>query len=216
MGDMISPPTRGQLEKYMVNRVGDVEVTTNPLFDSATYAGAAGQTELSFFTSTAGKTAEDTNMKADGQLPNPQTFLINSVSVLIVPTGSIVNGALTSATANQAISDIYDFYTHGVLQLTIGEKIYVNEGPLMAFPYPWYFEGFAAAADASTAAASQLTQIAHMAARGPQHAVMPMYLPSSQNFDVKLRWPDGARALPSGADAKVFVRLGGYNLRLSQ
>lgn len=219
------PPNLEAVQKFNVNRVGQVEAIWYPLYDYQAYA-AAGQAKLTFFAlpqgqgvtshpgSAGAKTEADTNMTAGGQLPSPQKFFCIGVSVDFWP-GNAVNAGSALANAGRNWQDVWSVSRSGYLKMKIGSKDYVTDGPIGKFPSDTRLAGAAALADSTTAAAAQMTQVDYATLAGSPYEITPFWIPSSQNFAVELAWPN-AMALPSGVAGRIGVRLLGYMYRLSQ
>lgn len=220
-------PSYDQLAAYNVNRDG-WEAIKQSLYDSQAYA-AAGTTQLNFFQLPVGqgtgfggaaKTLSDTNMQAPGAMPANQEFLIQSVEVVFFPTTPTVAADMPSAfgapAVDHLVNDTYIFYRAGNVNLVIGSKSYLQEGPLLRFPPKAYFELHGAASDASTAAGSQNTRIKYATARGRPYQLTPASLRvvSNQNFNLSLNWPEGVQAITN--PGRIFVILDGILYRRSQ
>ena len=205
------------LSNYNVNRRDEGEGFWQPLYDYQTYA-LAGQTSLRFFAiprGQGGKTLADTNMSSAGVLPTPIQELVTGIQIVLYPG---INPGRTGDFANTGDywNDIKAVAESGFLEFTIGSKVYCTDAPLNAFPPAFRLSGAAALADATTAAAALHSQIDYASFAGPTYAINPgIRLISNQNFDVTLSWPT-AVALPSGVDARIGVRLLGWQYRLSQ
>lgn len=218
-------PTMSQLTRYDVNRRDEFEVVREPLYDILTYA-AAGQTTLTFFQNPigqGGKTIEDTNMELAGSLPQPKNFLIETIEVYFFPGDLPVTEESDLATAllgPDFSNDVYTAYKLGSLDLFIGSKSYVNQGPLMRFPPRTRLDtqfGFmgqmkqAIAADETTSVSGD-----YASATGRPFILAPrIRLISQQNFSVKLTW-SAVQALPSTVAARMGVVLDGLLYRESQ
>jgi len=220
-------PSYDSLSAYNVNRDG-WEAIKQSLYDSQAYA-AAGAVSLSFFQLPVGqgtgfggaaKTYSDTNILSPGQMPANQEFLIQSVEVSFFPTTPTVAAQMPAAFGAQAIAqivnDAYIFYRAGNLNLIIGSKSYLQEGPLLRFPPKAYFEVHAALADISSTAANLQSRIAFATARGRPYNTQPanLRLVSNQNFNCQLSWPEGLQAITT--PARIFVILDGILYRRSQ
>ncbi len=223
-------PSYADLAQYNVNRDG-WEAIRQSLYDSQAYA-AAGTTQLTFFALPQGqgtgvggsaKTFSDTNMLAAGQMPANQEFLIQSVEVLFFPTVPRVTADLPASFGAQAVdnlvNDVFKFYSEGNLNLVIGSKPYLQEGPLLRFPPKAYFELHAAIADIApngAGTANMQSKIAWMSARGRPYMLQPanLRLVSNQNFSVTLNWPEGVQTIVN--PGRVFVILDGVLYRRSQ
>lgn len=213
--------------QYAVN-VAKYEMLNQSLYDSAQY-NTAGQNQLTFFQvplgagagviSGAGKSLEDTNMQAAGMMPNMQAFIVTSVEVEFQPDIAFAAAGMPAVYGAGAVAasvnDAWKFRATGYLVFTIGQKPYLQEGPMMKFPASNDLEVDAAAADATTAAASSQTRIAYAKAVGPAYLLDPnnLLLIPMQNFVVTLNW---ATVETVAANARVFVRLMGQLLRAAQ
>lgn len=211
-GKVLNP---SQLKAYSVNRAGQEEGITQPLYDYQTYPNA-GATSLTFFqipNGQSGKTLADTNMEQAGTLPAPKKFLIQAIEIAFFPGSSpSVNGA---AAASEQWNDTYAVFKSGHFQLFIGSKPYLDEAPLGVFPPGWRLAGAAALSDSTTAGADQQTRIGYAGFSGRPYQITPIMLPTQQNFKVTITWPS-AVSLPSGVDGRIGVRLLGALYRLSQ
>jgi len=204
------------------------EITTQSLFDSAVYP-ATGVASLAFFSAPVGqgtgfgggsKSFSDTNMQLAGQLPNGQMFICTSVEIDFQPTTPTVAADMPAAYGAGAvaaqINDAYIFWRSGNLSFQVLAKIYLQEAPLMMFPPTADLGGFAGFSDASTAAAGQNSRVAFANSEGPTYLLTPnnILITSNQNFKVTLSWPEGLQALTN--PARVFTRLNGMQMRLTQ
>lgn len=214
------PPSLDALAQYNVNRPGQIESVWQPLYDYQTYA-AAGQTSLSFFQVPIGglvgstpRTLADTNMRSAGQLPAPQQFLVVNVQVQLLPGFTV--SSLGAAAATSFAQDAYTILKNGVLRFRVGSKDYLEHSPLLDFPPSSHLEGFAAVADATTAAAALCSQISYAQSSGSLWAVAPIRLIANQNFSVTMEWPSAIAVPSTNATTKIGVKLGGYLYRNSQ
>lgn len=221
-------PSYDALSAYNVNRDG-WEAIKQSIYDSQAYA-AAGATSLSFFQLPVGqgtgfggaaKTFSDTNILSPGSMPANQEFLIQSVEVNFFPSTPTVAAQMPAAFGAQAIAqivnDAFIFYRAGNLNLIIGSKSYLQEGPLLRFPPKAYFEVTSAAlSDVTTAGAALQSRIAYATARGRPYMLQPanLRLVSNQNFNCQLSWPEGLQAITN--PGRIFVILDGILYRRSQ
>jgi hypothetical protein len=199
------PPNIAALKGYNVNRVGNVEVIWQPLYEYQTYA-AAGQSQLTFFQNTVGSVAgglSTTNVRAAGQFPRPQEFLVTGIQV-VFEVGAAVAGAAAIPTN---VQDAFDVANAGNLELFIGSKSYLNDAPLGVFPQQF---GLSIASDQGTGAFG--TNYARPV--GKYYAITPVKIPANQNFNVSLNWPEGV--VTTSTVATIGVRLDGFLYRLSQ
>ena len=191
-------PSSNALNQFSVNASGEMDVIYQPLYDYATYL-AAGQTSLNFFQNPIGqlgKTREDTNMESAGQLPAPQKFVVEAISIDFFP------GAVTSA-GNTNWEDAYTVFQSGYLDFVVGSKSRLQQAPLGAFPPPYRLGG-----SSGSAAAVDYSSFA-----GQMFNIIPVTLPANQNFSVSLNWAVG---LPISVDARIGVKLHGNLYRSVQ
>lgn len=209
--DMMDPT------KFAVNVQGMSEAITQPLYSYQSYPAAGSAQPLQFFQSVpvGAVTQEDTNMQLAGQLPAPQSFLIQGIGVdYLWGTASVRFGAQSG---NTPLNDFYAIAKRGFLSLQIGSKVYLNMTSLLSLPVRSHVNGAIATADASTAAASEQTMGSIAFADGPTFAMRPLLIPTSQNFQVTIAYPAGAAAVPSAdASARIGVWLYGTLYRPAQ
>ncbi len=89
----------------------------------------------------------------------------------------------------------------------------------MNFPPTADLAGFAAVADIAPNGAgtgSMQSRIAYANSSGPTYLLTPnnILITSNQNFKISLNWPEGLQAITN--PARVFVRLNGMQMRLTQ
>jgi hypothetical protein len=210
----LSAPSPAALEEYRVNQADQREIVYAPLYDKATYA-QAGQTSLTLFVNPVGqssKTLADTNMTLAGQLPAPQSFLVTSIHVELLPPALPGRAAAAATAIATNINDIQEVMQSGWLELTIGTKVYTQEGPLGVFPPTYRLDGLAALAAAGEVA-DKMNIIDYGQVVGEYYEVLPYAIPQSQNFKVTLNWP---AVVAITAATPIFVRLGGFLYRSVQ
>lgn len=219
-------PSYADAQRYRINRPGEQEVIRQSLYDTLTY-DAAGHTSLQFFQTPkgqSGKTIADTNMEQAGTLPNPKSFLIESIELYWLSGDDPVvinNSATVDAVAPTFQNDSWTIYKSGSLDLFIGSKSYLQEAPIGRFPPKTRLDtSFGAAiAIAQAAAADDAAQVTGNYASwgGRPYFLKPasVLIPPTQNFSVTLTWPS-AVALASANDARIQCVLEGYLYRLSQ
>lgn len=199
------PPSIAALKNYDVNRAGQFEVIWQPLYDYTAY-DTLGHTQLTFFQTTVGGAAaglSSTNMRAQGQLPKPQEFLVTGIQVTFEVGAAIAQAAAATATNWQ---DVFDVMNSGNLQFLIGSKSYLNDAPLGVFP-----QQFGIGGEGATGAT---TAMDYARSVGKYYSITPIKLPANQNFEVSLNWPEGAVTVTT--DGVIGVRLEGFLYRLSQ
>ncbi len=217
-----------------------LELIEMPLYHYQVYP-TAGLTQLKFFgqgigggtTSASPGNAgnalalSDTNLQGPGgQLPSPQMFYVTGIQVVVDPGSSAATtttfaiqnptgfNAVAAATVQAGEADVNAILTGGALQLNISNKPYYQDAPLYMMPPSAYIHLEAAIASNSATTAEVLKAKAQ--ARGVLRKLNPgIGIATSQNFDVTLFWPV-AVATPSGFNARVGVRLDGFQIRASQ
>jgi hypothetical protein len=215
----INIPTTDMLDpaSYAVNVNNVMEAITQPLYSYQPYPAAGTVQPLVFFQSqpVGTITAEDTNMQLAGQLPAPQSFLIQGIGIDYLPGTAAARFGAESALGQ--LPDFYAIMRRGVIVLTIGSKNYLQEGPLMQLPPRAHINGVAAVADATTPAAALQTFVSVGFSDGPVFNPRPLLIPPSQNFQVSLAWPAGAIPIPSAdAAARIGIQLYGTLYRPAQ
>jgi len=199
------PLGKQALKSYSVNSETAIEEIQWSLYDFEAYANA-GQSVLTFFQSPVGangKTLEDTNMDTAGQIPKGMNMLVEALAVEFFP-----GVASASATLSDLADDVREVYEGGFLDFKVGSKKYKTEGPLGVYPPQW---GVDVRATTGLAAGN----VTSARCIGDIHTIIPVRLTSNQNFSVSLNWPT-PRALPSGVDGRIGVRLIGRMFRNSQ
>lgn len=214
------------IAQFNVINWNDWEITNQSLYDSAVYL-AAGQPSLTFFQTPIGagvgfgggaKTLSDTNMQLAGQLPNGMMWIVTSIEINFQPTTPTVVADMPAAVAAASavpnlVNDSYIFWRSGNLVFNVLSKNYLAEAPLMSFPPTADLAGFAAAASGTTV--DQLV-VNYANSSGPTYLLTPnnILITSNQNFKITLAWPEGLQAITN--PARVFVRLNGMQMRLTQ
>lgn len=215
-------------DQFAVN-TDKYEAITQSLYDSGAYP-TTGIAQLTFFQlpvgsgtgviSAAAKTPEDTNMQGGGAMPNMQAYVVTSVELDVQPAVPAFSAATLPAVFGaqavlSAINDVWKIRATGYLNLNIGQKSYLLEGPLMKFPASNDLEIDAAAADVSTAGASFQTRIGYAKSVGPAYILAPnnLLLIPMQNFNATLNWATLSTVTTA---ARIFVRFMGQLIRAAQ
>lgn len=235
------PSLQDAASMYAVNRPGAFEGVRQSLYDFLIYP-TAGATQFTFFalprgqgqsshTGNAGATKGlwDTNMDAAGQLPNPKSFLAESIEIIVEP-GSVstaatftaqsvyafiaVPVALTVPISAGALNDKNILRQVGYLEFFIGSKAYLDEAPIGRFPPKTAFKIDSSLATNSATTGTAAISQGNWAGR-PYYLNPPVFLAPTQNFTVTLNFPV-AVATPSGFNARVGIILDGFLYRQSQ
>lgn len=213
MGDQMrkAPAFVNLARNYGVNVNNVVEAIRQPLYDTVAYA-AAGQTNLTFFATPigqGGKTKVNTNMTNASTLPAPQNFLVTSIHLQFTPGASLTPASqAASLEGASVIEDTYVFGTGGLLELQVGSKVQLQDGPLSAFPPRSLME-----VNLATTVAANSPGYGQW--KGMVYDITPILIPWGQNFSVTLNW-NTAVALPSTVAGTVQCVLDGYLYRLAQ
>lgn len=207
-------PRLGQLAQYNVNRPDMVEAVWAPFYHYQAYP-AAGTTSLTFFQTPvgqAGTTLADTNMRAAGQIPRPQEFLVVGIQVYFHPVNAIytTGAAAVASTASNWNNTNLVLESQNWLNFHIGSKDYITDGPITKFPPQFGLTGVSGMA---TTAATTNNNVDYARSQGRYYAITPLKIPASQNFDVTINW-ETVQAATDGA--RIGVILDGYLYRLSQ
>ena len=231
------------IEDFAANAVGingKIELIWQPLYDFQIYP-TAGITALPFFTVPQGggfssaaiaaaspKTAIDSNLTQAGILPAPQSFWVDGIEVLIEPGGVATANlwaptvptiflAAGAAASNVIATDFEKIATSGLLQFSIMQKIYYQEGPLHRFPQRSSMRMDNALASTSATSGSLSTTFCRT--EGGAVRFDPGYgIATTANFAVNLTWPAlvTTSAPGSGFNARIGVFLNGWLFRAAQ
>jgi len=234
-------PLASQAANYDVNRIGEVEGVRQTLYDFQLYP-LLGSLALNFFANPIGqgvttspgavvgstKTITDTNMELAGQLPNPKSFLVESIEILTFPGNSGAANTFTQQPPYDfvavptdllplsagGVNDVWNINNTGHLQFYIGSKSYLDETPLHRFP-PKSFVGVDGAVASNSATTAALAIAAARSMGRPYFLDPPIFLRATQNFRITLDWPALVPTI-STLNARIGVILDGYLYRNSQ
>lgn len=187
-----------QRKRNMVRDPSMVGAIWQPLYDFQTKTAAA-TAQQSFFQTPIGqsnKTISDTNMISAGQLPLGNRFSITGIQVDLFPLMDITGAALS-----EWVNDIQAFYHSGALQLTIGNKDFATQAPLIKFPPVNRLE-------VQTSSGTTAVNSTYAVAAGREYATNEMYVQSNESFSVTL-----SNLSAISADARVGVTLNGWLYR---
>jgi hypothetical protein len=220
------PPTSQNLlsHRAVVQNVNDA--IWSPLYDYQTYA-AAGQLSLQFFSTPVGqgatshpggagvKTLADTNLTNAGMLPKGNALYCVGLEIVYFPTTLPARGGIAAAAVGHFVNDVYVISRSGWAQFRVQNRDIALDAPLMTMPGSFRLGGFAAVADATTAAASLASEITYAQPQGAVYEINPVTLESNQAFSVTLNWPN-VIATTSTATVRIGVRLLGNLIRKAQ
>jgi hypothetical protein len=202
------------LQAYTPDRPSSVEAIWQPQYDFQSYS-TGGVTQQVFFqlpVGQGGKTLADTNMKLGGQFPSPTGFLITAVMVVYLPNfAGDPSTTAAAATVATNLNDVTRMANRGYLTITIGSKDYLTDGPLGKFPPNFGVGGVSSLAGTYAAGTQVLNDYARSVGR--YYEITPLYIPTSQNFNVSLNWPTAVTVAVTG---RIGVILDGFYYRNSQ
>ena len=162
-----------------------LEVVPSMLYDTLTYTDNS-TTRLRFFQQT-NVALDISNMKSAGQLTNPESFLIQNLSIYFRTSVATDDSGAAGAFPSQ-FNNIVLLANTGIATLTIGNKNY-GPWPIWRLPAATFAKGALAVAGAEAA------NLAHDYAQldGPLYGLLPNLMISPlQAFVLELSWPSGA------------------------
>jgi hypothetical protein len=221
-----SIPEPGFFARYGIN-VEDVDdISWYPITDHLAYPAAGVQT-LNFFANGVGqgvtsalnaigpKNFADTNLENQGSLPFPERALVVAIGISIFPGVLPAAGPVAPGTTGQFVNDVYQIGRTGFLFWKVGQKTITIDGPLQKFGNAEGIDVSAALSDSTTAAADALAQVNYARLAGDAYPIVPVALPSNQNFPLSLNWP-ALVPTPSTTIARIGVTLYSYRIRKAQ
>lgn len=207
----INLPTNDLMKKFAVNLPGAVEAIWQPLYDYQTYP-TTGALSFTFFqdpVGSGGKTKSDTNMQASGQVPKGQTFVATAIQVELYLDNAEI---YVAADQDRFLREYYKILsTKANLQLEIGSKPYLIQGPLAKFPPAQRVNGSVAVSTGTGVAATEGMSFGQ--GTGQTFQIIPLTLTSNQNFSVTVNF-DALQTIST--EARFGVTLQGYLFRNAQ
>lgn len=181
MADLNNPIPQ-EWTSYVTQSPIALEVVPHMLYDTASYTSAT-TVDLAFFT-TARATEDLSDLKSPTILPNPQSFLIQNISIYF---RTIPNLAATAAASE--VNDMILLANTGIFKLTIGQKLYG--------PYPmWRLPASTFVKFSPTGTFTAPIVDAYGQLDGPLYPLLPnLMIAPLQNFEAHLLWPAGAITL---------------------
>lgn len=187
-------------------------------YDTLTYV-AAGQQSLRFFQNPLGsvvgsttKTKEHTNFRGVGQLPAGYKFVVEELQLMFRPGTTVPVGKFGADVDVFFVKDVYAFGRDGVLEFGVGDKFFVQEGPLGRFP-PDTRLGVAGFCGVGGEVADVQTLVNYAQWEGRPFRLANVELRENQVFSIEALWPNGIKALPSTVDGEVKCFLRGVITR---
>lgn len=169
-----------------------------------TYA-QAGQANLTFFTAAPGSLKQDKyNMLAAGALPAGFSFVLQEIMVDFKP--GALPGTFGAQDSGDYINDALKVGNTGRLAFRVGDKIFNQGAPLKRYPMDVRMDGFAAAADTTTAGADKQTLINYATWVGRTNRVADLLIGPSQNFQCDLFWDTAVQSVSVAGEIGVILR----------
>ncbi len=234
-------PDMADFVNNQVGIQGKLEVIRQPLVDRILYPTAGIVGDMTFFATPQGagqstesgtaagttKSAADTNMTQNGQLPAPQAFWVDGLEFSVNP-GSVATAntyvtqlptlfnATAAAAVQSGINDQNIILNSGAVSFSIGQKDYFNLSPLDQFPAAAYKRLDASLSIAGTNAQPAAYGAEFMYIGGEPRFFEPGFgIPTGMNFAVKVRWA-ALQATGSGFNARIQCQLKGWLFRAAQ
>lgn len=219
--------SQDDLARYRSYVPGVDDVVWAPLYDYQTYP-AAGQLAFNFFNQQKGtgttsafggagpRTNLDTNMQLSGQLGAGNQFLVMGIEVEYWPSSDpslATAAAATQAQLSQMTNDVYEVLRNGVLNFSVQNRPYVEDGPLMKFPTQTFLTGWASTTNGANATAAATIQYA--SGSGMSYNIVPVLLVQNQAFQCTVVFP-ALIPTPSTATGRIGVRFNGKLIRNAQ
>lgn len=164
--------------------------------------------QLPFFT-VAPANIEVGNMELAGQLSSPQAFFIRAIRIRIDMRPESTTAAATGNVQTGALDDMIQLLEHGVLQLSIGRKVY-GLWPCWCLPAGGGLVPFMQTGDIDV-----VIDIANNGVADPRAVyslTKPLFIPPQMNFRVDIFWPNGPYTLVAG-NPNICVMLDGDMVR---
>lgn len=199
-GSNINGPIPDEWRSYVTQSNVGLEVVPHILYDTQTYTDNV-TTILEFFSSIPANESIS-NVNPPRVLPNPNSFLIQCISVHIPIQLTVTDEGAAAAALPTPGNDVNLLITSGILKLTIGSKPY-GPWPLFRLPVSTGFK-FSGISSAGAEAANLVTDFGMT--EGPLYSLIPnLLIAPLQQFSVTLSWPAGAVDLLANRSIKVLL-----------
>jgi hypothetical protein len=196
--------------QYDTQYKGQKEIITQPLWDTVVYTSAA-TTALTFFNAVRA-TLDLGNMDLAGQLAAPKAFLIRAIRFYVKTFPWSAARAAAGSVTTGVYDDVQQLLNTGVLQLSVGSKLYVQTPlwmiPAGAGPAGWM------GLDGNTADPGITVSYAQNGLPQVDNAFVlsrPMLLAPQINFRIDITWP--AALTLAGGSPPLTVILDGDLIR---
>lgn len=222
-----SIPDADFFAKYGVNVTDVDDISWYPVTDHLAYP-AAGILTLNFFANGVGqgatsalnagagaKSFADTNLENNGSMPAPERALIVAIGIQVTP--GVLPGVVgvDEALGAHYLNDVHQIGRSGYLFWKVGQKQILIDAPLNKFGNGDNEGLYVAPALATATAADLFNGISYAKFCGSAYGIVPVAIPSNQNFPLSLNWP-ALVPTPSTAIARIGVTLYGYRIRKAQ
>lgn len=199
---------------------GRLEVIRWTWYAFRAYA-VAGQTQLTFFQQNQASATNglgDTNLQVPGQMSGGEAMIIRNVRVVPIPSSLdafVISGPAVS------LQQWYNVLQNNCwLELKVGDKLYIQAGPLTLFPAG---QGLGTFATANSAPGSVLgavgptniglVQNGHPSNMGLWEMDPPIYVPATRTLNVTANWVAAQAVTTAG---RLGIMLDGWRVRLVQ
>lgn len=202
-----------EFQQYDTQYKGQKERICYSLYDTVMYVSAAS-VQLFLF-NIVRATLDLSNMEQAGSLPAPKAFFMRAVRFYVKQEPQSSARAAAGAVQVGAISNIKLLTNTGVLQLTIGSKLYMQT-PLWKIPSGGgAFGGLASDGDVADPGEVQDWAVCgYPHVRNALTLAVPIFLGPGVNFRVELTWP--AAVALAGGNTPISVVFDGDLVRQVQ
>jgi hypothetical protein len=202
-----------EYNKYDTQFQGQKEAIGWTWWDVNNYATAATNA-LAFFT-TMKATLNLSNMQNAGQLASPQAFFLRAIRVKFYAQPFAIGAAIAPLIQPSLMNDLINLTQGGVLQLTVGQKIY-GQWPLWMLPAGGGVLDMGMTVSVAALAADTVIDYADNGVQDPRAVyslTKPLFIAPQINFRCDLLWPAGAVALATTSPLPIWVGLDGDLIR---
>lgn len=184
-------PIPENFSTYVTRVGGGLELIPAPLYDTQTYTSATTRTLTYFSLGVQNGRYDVTNMPTGGQLPNPQSFLIEYPRLFFKTTPqSTDSGVGGGAAVTGAFSDVVNLTNSGIVTILIDSKKY-GPWPMWMWTTNSFVKGAFATGSDLLANYGQLD--GNLYPFLPKLALLPL-----QPFSVVMEWPGGPVTTSTG------------------
>lgn len=182
-----------QYQDYNTQYAGAKEAIGWTWYDTVTYTSAA-TVNLQMFNAIRA-TLNLGNMEIAGQLAAPKAFFLRAIRFKVLGNPFVTTAAADNNAQDGKVMDNVQLTDNGILQLTIGQKIY-GQWPTWMLP-----SGGGIVPTMQTGDIDVVIQYANNGIPDPRAVYTlskPLFIAPQINFRVDLLWPGGALTLDAG------------------